>query len=402
MTFDKILTTEVSDILNNLENNGFEAFLVGGCVRDTILKRDCRDIDIATNASAAQMTEIFKTYEIMTAGYEFGTVNVKGKNGNIFDITSFRLEGEYHDGRHPSYVAFGGDIHTDLARRDFTVNSLAVNRHGELVDDFNGLKDCTVRQIKCVREPKLRFCEDYLRILRALRFSSVLNFSIERLTADAIHELSELVANIPPERASEELRKMLSTPHNQRLKNLLIDFSDVFGILFACTSVKEAAERIGNLENETNFILKSVMIFSDANLSDCRFLNHKNFFTKSEEKLFYSLLNADSQKLQNRKDTVKYAVQLGKDNICTLAALKRNIPDELKFINDIQSDINAGLFAFSVGDLAVKGTDLIEIGLHGKTIGDALNSLLNCVQDKRLPNEKNTLLDYAKNIFLQS
>ena len=402
MTFDKILTPEVTDILNNLENNGFEAFLVGGCVRDAILKRDCCDIDIATNASAQQMTEIFKTYEIMTAGFEFGTVNVKGKLGNIFDITSFRLEGEYLDGRHPSSVTFGGDIHTDLARRDFTVNSLAVNLHGELVDDFGGLNDCAARLIKCVRKPKLRFCEDYLRILRALRFSAVLDFSIERQTADAIHKLSSLVADIPPERACEELRKMLSTAHNQRLKKLLIDFSDVFENLFTGCFLKEAAERIGILQCEINFILKAAIIFSKANLSDCRLLNHKNFFTKSEEKLFYSLLNADSQKLQNRKDTVKYAVQLGKDNIGTLAALKRNIPDELKFINDIQSDINAGLFAFSVGDLAVKGTDLIEIGLHGKTIGNALNSLLNCVQDKRLPNEKNTLLDYAKNIFLQS
>lgn len=402
MTFDKILTPEVTDILNNLEINGFEAFLVGGCVRDAILKRDCCDIDIATNASAQQMTEIFKTYEIMTAGFEFGTVNVKGKLGNIFDITSFRLEGEYLDGRHPSSVTFGGDIHTDLARRDFTVNSLAVNLHGELVDDFGGLNDCAARLIKCVREPKLRFCEDYLRILRALRFSAVLDFSIERQTADAIHKLPSLAADIPPERACEELRKMLSAAHNQRLKKLLIDFSDVFENLFTGCFLKEAAERIGILQCETNFILKAAIIFSKANLFDCRLLNHKNFFSKSEEKLFYSLLDADSHKLQSRKDAVKYTVQLGKGNTKIFAALKMSAPEEQNFINDIQNDINTGQFPFSVGELAVKGTDLIDIGLHGKAIGDALKFLLDCVQNKELPNERNTLINYVKNIFLQS
>lgn len=400
MTFDRILTPETTDILNNLEANGFEAFLVGGCVRDAILKRDCCDIDIATNALPEQMVNIFKAYEIMTGGVEFGTVNVKGKSGNIFDITSFRQEGEYRDGRHPSYVEFGADVHTDLARRDFTVNSLAVNRHGELVDDFNGLKDCTERQIKCVREPKLRFREDYLRILRALRFCAVLDFSIEQQTARAIHDLSPLVADIPTGRAAEELKKMLSTPHNLRLKKLLIDFSDVFELLFACRSTKEAADRIGDLGNETNFTVKSAMI-SDVNSTDSRLINHKNFFSKSEKKLFYSLLNADSQKLQNRKDAVKYAVQLGKGNIGILAALKRHSPEELKFINDVQSDINAGRFAFCVGDLAVTGTDLIGIGLHGKAIGNALNSLLDNVQDGKLPNEKDALLDYAKSVLLR-
>ena len=113
MTFSNILTSEVTDILSQLETNGFSAFLVGGCVRDAILNRECNDIDIATNATTAQMLEIFASYETQTAGIGFGTVNVRGKSGNIFDITSFRQEGEYIDGRHPSSVTFSGDIHTD-------------------------------------------------------------------------------------------------------------------------------------------------------------------------------------------------------------------------------------------------------------------------------------------------
>lgn len=402
MTFDKILTPEITDILNNLEHNGFEAFLVGGCVRDAILERKCRDIDIATNASAQQIAEIFKTYEIMTAEFKFGTINVKGKLGTIFDITPFRLEGEYLDGRHPSSVTFGGDIHTDLARRDFTVNSLAVNLHGELVDDFGGLNDCAARQIKCVREPKLRFCEDYLRILRALRFSAILNFSIEQQTTYAIHELSSLVTEVSPQRTSEEFKKMFSTPYNQRLEKLLIDFSDVFETLFTCNFPKKAIERIGELQNETNFILKLAILFSETNLSTSRLFNYKNFFSKSEETLFYSLLNANSCKLQNRKDAVKYLMLLGKNCTNILAALKQSAPEEQKFINDIQNDINAGHFPFSVGELAVKGTDLIEIGLSGKTIGNTLKYLLDCVQNKELPNEKDALRNYVKNNFVQS
>lgn len=402
MTFDKILTPEVTDILNTFEYNGFEAFLVGGCVRDAILERKCCDIDVATNAAAQQIAEIFKTYEITTAGFEFGTINVKGKSGTIFDITPFRLEGEYLDGRHPSSVTFGGDIHTDLARRDFTVNALAINLRGELVDDFGGLNDCAARHIKCIREPKQRFCEDYLRILRALRFSATLDFSIERQTANAIHELSSLAAEIPPQRACEELKKALSTPHNQRLEKVLVDFPDVFEPLFACNFSKKATERIGKLQNETSALLKSAILFSGAHLSASQFFNRKHFFPKSEEALFYCLLTADSHKLQNRKDAVKYVVQLGKGNTNILAALKQSTPEEQKIISDIQNDINAGQFPFSVGELAIKGTDLIEIGLSGKTIGSALKYLLNCVQNKELPNEKNALQRYAKNNFAQS
>ncbi len=400
MTFSNILTSEVTDILNQLEINGFEAFLVGGCVRDAILKRDCNDIDIATNATTAQMLEIFASYETQTAGIGFGTVNVKGKFGNIFDITSFRQEGEYIDGRHPSSITFSGDIHTDLARRDFTVNSLAVNRHAELVDDYGGLNDCITRQIKSVRTATVRFSEDYLRILRALRFSAVLDFSVEEQTARAINELSHLCAKIPQERAFEELKKLFSTPYNLRLSDLLVTFPDVFNILFSVTDIKKTAERIKKLESETNFILKLAMIFFETNPPDCKLLHNKNFFSKSDEKLLHSLHHADMQKLQNRTDVVKIFNLLGKENVKLSAILKSNSPTEKELIHQVQIDINAGLFPFAVNELAVKGTDLINLGLSGKTIGNALEKVLFCVQNKILANEKKALLDYIESTFL--
>ena len=401
MTFSNILTSEVTDILSQLETNGFSAFLVGGCVRDAILKRECNDIDIATNATTAQMLEIFDSYETQTAGIGFGTVNVRGKSGNIFDITSFRQEGEYIDGRHPSSVTFSGDIHTDLSRRDFTVNSMAVNRHAELVDDYGGLHDCTARQIKTVRTATVRFSEDYLRILRALRFSAVLDFSVEQQTAGAINELSHLCAKIPPERAFEELRKLFSTPYNLRLSDILATFPDIFNILFGITDVKKTAERIRKLGSKTNFILKLAMIFFEANPQNCNLLNHKNFLSKSDEKLFYSLLRTDSQKLQNRADVIKQINLLGKENVELLTILKDDSPNEKELIRQVQTDITTGLFPFSANELAVKGTDLINIGLHGKTIGNALEKLLFCVQNKMLANEKKAMLDYIESTFLK-
>lgn len=396
MIFSNILTTEVTDILKRLESAGFDAFLVGGCVRDAVLKRECNDIDIATNASAPEMLEIFKNYETMTSGIEFGTVNVKGKSGNIFDITSFRQEGEYLDGRHPSYITFSGNIHTDLARRDFTVNALAVNLHGELVDDCGGLEDCMNKLIKSVRTAKLRFSEDYLRILRALRFSAVLDFTIEEQTAAAIRELANLADNIPPERKFEELKKLFSVPNNLLLGNLLTDFSGVFKILFPNVNLQNATKRIKKLQNETNFILKLAIIFSQTDLADCFLLQHEHFLSKSDEKLFHSLLYIDSQKLQNNEDVVKQINLLGKENFRLLSPLKQSFPDESKLIDSIQNDIDSKLFPFAVNELEIKGTDLIAMGLHGKTIGQTLDLLLNLVQNKKLPNKKNILSKWVK------
>lgn len=396
MTFSNILTSEVTDILKHLENAGFEAFLVGGCVRDAILGRECHDIDIATNAQASEMLEIFKNYETMTSGIEFGTVNVKGKSGNIFDITSFRQEGEYLDGRHPSYITFSGDIHTDLARRDFTVNALAVNLHGELVDDYGGLEDCTAKIIKCVRTAKQRFSEDYLRILRALRFSAVLDFSIEEQTAAAIRELALLTADIPPDRTFEELKKLFSSPHNLRLEKLLADFSDVFKILFPDTNLQNATKRIGKLQNETNFILKLAIIFSKAYLSDCFLLQHEHFLSKSDEKLFHSLIYIDSQKLQTRENVIKQITLLDKENFKLLSALKESYSDEKKIVTEVQNDITSGFFPFAINELNIKGTDLIAVGLQGKIIGQTLDLLLSLVQNKKLYNEKDVLLKWVK------
>ena len=396
MTFSDILTFEITDILEHLEHNGFAAFLVGGCVRDAILKRECHDIDIATNASTSEMLEIFKEYETMTCGIGFGTVNVRGKSGNIFDITSFRQEGEYLDGRHPSYITFSGDIHTDLARRDFTVNAMAVNMYHELVDDFGGLNDCTIKQIKCVRNPKLRFSEDYLRILRALRFSAVLDFSVETQTAEAIRELSLLTENIPAERAFDELKKLFSTPYNLRLSKLLNVFPEVFNVFFPDSDLQKSAIRLETLQNEKNFILKMAITLSQTNPAKFYFLNHENFFSKSDEKLFHSLLYIDSQKLQNRNEAVKQINLLGKENLEKIRTLKKSSPTELKFINEIQNDIDNGVFPVGINELTIKGTDLISAGLHGKAIGQTLDLLLNLVQNKKLSNEKEALLEWVK------
>jgi hypothetical protein len=143
------------------------------------------------------------------------------------------------------------------------------------------------------------------------------------------------------------------------------------------------------------------MIFFEANPQNCNLLNHKNFLSKSDEKLFYSLLYTDSQKLQNRADVIKQINLLGKENVELLTILKDDSPNEKELMRQVQADITAGLFPFSANELAVKGTDLINIGLHGKTIGNALEKLLFCVQNKMLANEKKAMLDYIESTFLK-
>ena len=167
-------------IISEIENRGFQAYLVGGCVRDLLLGRIPEDWDIASSARPEQIMEIFGDKAYPT-GLKHGTVTVK-TDREAFEITTFRTEGSYSDGRHPDAVTFARTIEEDLSRRDFTVNAMAIDSAGRLVDPYDGAGDLTRRLIRCVGEPERRFTEDALRILRGLRFASVLHFSIEKST----------------------------------------------------------------------------------------------------------------------------------------------------------------------------------------------------------------------------
>lgn len=201
---------KVNQVVNTLTEAGFEAYVVGGCVRDAILGRTANDWDITTNAKPEQVKALFP--RTVDTGIQHGTVTVLiGKEG--FEVTTYRIDGEYTDSRHPKEVIFTPSLLEDLKRRDFTINAMAYNEKEGLVDAFDGLGDLERRQICCVGNPEERFTEDALRILRAVRFSAQLDFSIEPATKEAISRFAPNLSRISAERIQAELVKLLSSPH---------------------------------------------------------------------------------------------------------------------------------------------------------------------------------------------
>ena len=208
----------VQSTLRRLENHGFEAYLVGGCVRDLLLGKRPHDWDICTSARPENTMEIFPKNR--PTGIKHGTVTVR-VHGRDLEVTSFRSDGQYLDNRHPSSVSFVSDINQDLLRRDFTMNAIACPLEGKLCDPFHGQEDIKRKLIRCVGDPCKRFSEDSLRMLRALRFSAVLGFEIEDKTKQAIIDCSSLSSSLAAERISTELEKTLLSPNPQKAADMV-------------------------------------------------------------------------------------------------------------------------------------------------------------------------------------
>ena len=198
----------VSDIIKQLNSSGFEAYIVGGCVRDALIGRTANDWDICSSALPHEIKSSLKGYKIIDTGISHGTVTAV-KNKNVCEITTFRCDGNYTDHRRPDKVYFTRDIAADLARRDFTINAMAYSRETGIIDLFAGKKDLQNKIIRCVGDPVTRFTEDALRIIRALRFASVLDFEIDELTGYAIRSCSNLLDFVASERIYHELTLLL-------------------------------------------------------------------------------------------------------------------------------------------------------------------------------------------------
>ena len=220
------LPREVQKAIAQLENSGFQAYIVGGCVRNTLLGLPVNDWDMTTSARPEEMKQCFADFRTIETGIQHGTLTVL-VDGMPLEITTFRNDGEYLDNRHPVGVTFSQNIEEDLCRRDFTVNAMAYHPEMGLVDLFGGQEDLQKRVIACVGEPEKRFYEDGLRILRALRFAAVLNFSIDTDTANAVHACRHLLENIAAERIREEFCKLICGVGAVRI---LREYHDVIGV----------------------------------------------------------------------------------------------------------------------------------------------------------------------------
>lgn len=442
-----ILPRDVISLLTQLEKAGYEAYVVGGAVRDALLGRTINDYDITTNATPEETMEVFKKYKIIPTGLQHGTVTVMiGEEGR--EITTFREDGAYTDGRHPDSVTFVRSLREDLARRDFTINALACDKDGNVIDYNNGIEDLENKIIRCVGIPTHRFQEDALRILRALRFSAQLSFTIEENTSKAMFDLVETLDKVSRERVRVELNKMMRAGDGQFLKDLLLKYSkimcqiipELLPTLQPITAVSYHDSVIynhlcavtGNIE-VPDYILRLAAFFHDIGKPATYEYNEEkkkitfyNHDIKGAEiaynilrRLKYSNEEIDDIVLLIRyhndptKVNAKWVKRklnkfggndqkLRKLFILKLADVKDHkffkIWQYSKFnqLNEILDNILKEDQCFSLHKLAVNGYDMISLGLVGEEIGKALDYLLKAVINEDVENNHDALLAYYK------
>ena len=438
------LPRKVVLIIKNLQRHGYDAYAVGGCVRDSILNRKPEDWDITTSAKPEQVKRIFR--RTVDTGIEHGTVTVLiGKDG--FEVTTYRVDGLYEDGRHPKEVTFTSRLEEDLKRRDFTINAMAYNDDERLVDAFGGMRDLNYHLIRCVGDPKERFSEDALRILRAVRFSAQLAFPIEPETAEAIKSLAPNLEKISAERIQAELVKLLVSDHPERIQDacelgitkvVLPEWDDMVGVKQNTPHHKYdvAAHTVHALQNVKNDkVLRLTMLFHDMGkpvmkTTDENGRDHfKGHAIASEQiaKTVMKRLKFDNDTLRKVTKLVAYhdyrmeptganvrramheigvelfpyylAVRLA-DTKAQSSYERRGKLENIIQIRELYRNALRNKECVTLKDLAVTGTDLINLGIApGKELGTLLNELLDMVIEDPAWNQKGKLCDYVKERF---
>ena len=438
------LPRKVVLIIKNLQRHGYDAYAVGGCVRDSILNRKPEDWDITTSAKPEQVKRIFR--RTVDTGIEHGTVTVLiGKDG--FEVTTYRVDGLYEDGRHPKEVTFTSRLEEDLKRRDFTINAMAYNDDERLVDAFGGMRDLNYHLIRCVGDPKERFSEDALRILRAVRFSAQLAFPIEPETAEAIKSLAPNLEKISAERIQAELVKLLVSDHPERIQDacelgitkvVLPEWDDMVGVKQNTPHHKYdvAAHTVHALQNVKNDkVLRLTMLFHDMGkpvmkTTDENGRDHfKGHAIASEQiaKTVMKRLKFDNDTIRKVTKLVAYhdyrmeptganvrramheigvelfpyylAVRLA-DTKAQSSYERGGKLENIIQIRELYRNALRNKECVTLKDLAVTGTDLINLGIApGKELGTLLNELLDMVIEDPAWNQKGKLCDYVKERF---
>ena len=431
------LPENVKYIIEKLEEAGYEGYAVGGCVRDTLLKREPDDWDITTSAKPLEVKALFpKTFD---TGIQHGTITVlMGKEP--YEVTTYRIDGEYEDSRHPKEVIFTGNLVEDLKRRDFTINAMAYNPKVRLVDEFDGIKDLEEKIIRCVGDPMERFTEDALRMMRAVRFSAQLGYQIEEKTLESIQKLAPTLKNISAERVCVELVKLLTSDNPDFLRKayetgitaqVLPEFDAMMETEqnhpHHCYSVGE--HTLHGMENiDADKVLRLTMLFHDmgkprlkttdeegidhfhghAELSAemAREVMHRLRFDNDTIKKVTTLVKYHDLKIELRAKCVRRAmVKVGVDLFPYLLKVKKadflaqsmykreEKEEELKQLTTLYEKIMEEKNCVSLKDLAVTGRDLIDMGMTpGKAIGETLNRLLDIVIEEPEKNTKEELM----------
>ncbi len=394
---DMVLPRKVTVALEQLQDAGYDAYVVGGCVRDSLMGRQPHDWDIATSATPDQVIHVFAQYPVILTGVQHGTVTVLIEEQPL-EITTFRIDGAYSDGRHPDTVAYANTVFNDLSRRDFTVNAIAFTPSEGMVDPYDGAKDIQARCIRCVGEASTRFMEDSLRILRAIRFSATLQFTIEPATANAVVQSRHLLARVSAERIREEITKLLLgdgasyvlQQYACVIRTVLPELSyDDAQWHAMCVSLSQTPPLLSvRLALMFAYLDQGERVAIDA-LRRLRFDNvtiravtqllthrHKPLATDTDLLRLVSVVDWDGAKEQL---LLQRAIK-GEDGAFTLSAFeylyKQNVCCRLC-------------------DLAIDGKDLIVAGVSaGPIIGHLLQKALDAVIEGQVPNEKQSILKF--------
>lgn len=425
----------VSDVLNRLEENGFSAYVVGGCVRDYLLGRPINDFDVATSALPEEMLEIFKDYKTVDNGIKHGTVAVVSEN-KLVEVTTFRSDGTYTDSRRPDSVSFERNIEEDLARRDFTINAMAYRKSEGIIDLYGGQEDLKNRLIRCVGNPHRRFSEDALRIMRGMRFASVLGFRIEEETLSAMLETKNLLQKIAKERITSEFRGMLL---GESVYDVLMSCREIIYELIPELCIEDSyimkkypditlwEHTVKSVSMSKNLCERLCMLLHDVAKPSCmvmvddkeKYPNHAEKGAEIAKEIlsrfrFEKIVNTEVLKLIKNhsirfpkaladmrrfvrdfgydftKDwlDIKYSDVFSKPHKESTAQLYYNA---IRFFDEIDEK----KLCCIISELNISGDDLKKFGIVGKNIGIVLNKLLEDVISENCKNKREVLLKQA-------
>lgn len=407
---------EVKFIISELENHDYEAFAVGGCIRDSLLGRTPDDWDITTSATPEEIKEIFQ--RTVDTGIKHGTVTVLiGKK--TFEVTTYRVDGAYTDGRHPESVRYSKYLKEDLRRRDFTINAFAYNDECGLRDEFLGFRDLEWKIIRAVGNPEDRFSEDALRMMRAIRFAAQLGFNIELNTYNAIIKMAPNIKKVSAERIQVELTKTLMSDHPEVTAEYAKTglFVEILPVLYDILSGISAQKTLGLLRyvpkmaimrytallryrkpQEARAVLRKLKLDNFTVNTVVKLIEHQNDINDVIEENDISVreaINRYGTELLELMFEFAEADGRMKRDYTGLNSRGRNV--HLKTIKRLYEEILDRGDCVSLKGLAVNGNDLTELGIVGEKIGETLNWLLHIVMENPALNNKNTLISFVEN-----
>lgn len=452
------LPKEVETILMKLNNYGYQGYIVGGCVRDSLLNRKPKDWDICTSALPSDVKKIFDDFHIIDTGIKHGTITILIKHIG-YEITTFRREGGYSDCRHPDTVEFISDIYEDLSRRDFTINAIAYNHHTGIVDPFGGLNDLQNKIIRCVGDAQIRFKEDPLRILRMLRFQAQLDFGVESKTLKSAFVNRDLLLNNSKERIQTEICKFLYGENgNMASITNILKYPFSFQLSIFLDIIPEMKDMLGFQQNnpyhkydvfwhtvcalsyvdqDDDLITRLAVLFHDIGKPQCYSEDNKNighfykhgsvgaeitnkvmkrlrFDNDTRKKVVELVFYHDATFNLTKKSICKWLNRIGEEQFRRLLAVRKadvfgqdpESPtlekrlDKVKRMEKCLDDVLKEKACFNLNQLEISGKDLIRIGMpEGKEIGDMLNKLLEKVISGEVENSREKLMEVVNENF---